>query len=320
MASKKNKGLFVFILIIVLAVAYGVLEFTQPQLFESYGHEVNFNNIQTTQKGILPGKVSKGYIAKLVIKGTIQEANNSYNQAWLLKTITSLKNDPNNKGIILFINSPGGTVYEADEAYLALLDYKKTGKPIYAYFGSMAASGGYYIGCAADRIYANRNTMTGSIGVISGTSVDLTALLDYIGVKSKTIHAGKNKNMGNYNEPLSAEQEKVLQDMADECYDQFTDIVAESRHLSKDAVIKLSDGRVYTANQALRNGLIDKVSTFDECYADMVQNKLALKNYPVMTVEYTRQKTFTDYLLKAFKNTRTEAAAENTALFYYLAE
>ncbi len=319
MASKKNKGLVVFIIIAVLTLGYGVLELLQPQLFET-GGQVTINSLHGSQGNFSFKSPGKPYIARLDIKGTIQSANVNYNQAWLLKTIKCLTEDKANKGLIIFIDSPGGTVYEADEAYLALLDYKKSGKPVYAYFGSMAASGGYYIGCAADRIYANRNTITGSIGVVSGSSIDATALLDYIGIKATTIHAGKNKNMGNYNEPLTAEQEKVLQDMADECYEQFTGIVSESRHMSKSSVYKLADGRIYTANQALKNGLIDKVSTLDECYNDLVQNKLANVNYPVTTYSYVKEKSFADYFIKAIKNYSNEAASENTAPFYYLAK
>ena len=85
-------------------------------------------------------------------------------------------------GIAVFIDSPGGTVYEADEAYLALQDYKTTGKPVYVYQGKLAASGGYYISCAAKKIYANRNSLTGSIGVISGSSYDLTGLFEKLGI------------------------------------------------------------------------------------------------------------------------------------------
>ena len=137
------------------------------------------------------------YIAALYIEGQISEENVDYSQKWLLSTIRALKNDKNNEAIALFINSPGGAVYQADEAYLALQDYKTTGKPIFVYQGPMAASGGYYISCAADQIYANRNTLTGCIGVISGTTFDMSEFLNNLGIKAETIHSGKNKNMMN---------------------------------------------------------------------------------------------------------------------------
>ncbi|MCR5612826.1 signal peptide peptidase SppA [Treponema sp.] len=204
------------------------------------------------------------YIAKLYITGIIQDKNKTYCQEWLLTTIKDLAADPKNKGIILFINSPGGAVYESDEAYLALNEYRKTRKPVWAYQGQLAASGGYYISCGAEYICANRNTLTGSIGVIAGQSIDLTELMSRYGIKSKTFTAGKNKNMLNYNNPLTEEQEKIMQSIADECYDQFTSIVAVNRSLPIDTVKKLADGRIYTAKQALDAKLIDRVCSFDE--------------------------------------------------------
>ena len=136
--------------------------------------------IELNKKGKNVGlpKYTHDYIARLDIKGTIQEKNETYNQAWLLDTIDCLINDDKNKGLFIFVDSPGGTVYEADELYLKLCEYKESGRPIYAYFAHMAASGGYYIGCAADYIMTNRNCTTGSIGVIAGQFIDITELLD----------------------------------------------------------------------------------------------------------------------------------------------
>ncbi len=210
-------------------------------------------------------KVKSDYISAIYITGMISEENRTYNQKWLLRQIKKAGSDPKNAGVLLVIDSPGGTVYESDEAYLALRKYKKsTGRPVYAYFGSLAASGGYYIGCAADKIFANRNTLTGSIGVIAGQSVDATELLGKVGIKMTTITAGKNKNMGNYNSVLTDEQRAIFQSIADEAYEQFTGIVAESRKMKISDVKKLADGRVYTALQAKNNGLVDAVCPLEE--------------------------------------------------------
>lgn len=210
------------------------------------------------------------YIAVIHITGVISEENKTYNQKWLLRQIRRAKNDENNFGILLNIDSPGGTVYESDEAYLALTDYaRSTGRPVFSYFGSLAASGGYYIGCAAGWIYANRNTLTGSIGVIAGQSVDATALLEKIGVKMTTITAGRNKNMGNYDSVFTEEQREIMQSIADEAYEQFTEIVADSRGMSIEKVRSLADGRIYTAKQARESGLIDEICSLDEAKDDI---------------------------------------------------
>lgn len=235
-----------------------------------------------------------GYIARLEIKGVIQEANRTYNQEWLISTIRTLKEDENNKAIALLINSPGGTVYEADETYLALQDYKTSGKKIYAYQSKLAASGGYYISCAASKIYANRNTFTGSIGVLSGTSFDMTELFSKIGIKSTTIHAGSNKNMLNYNEPLTDKQIAIMQSIADEAYEQFTGIVAMSRNLILNDVKKLADGRIYTAKQALENGLIDAVDSWDNMIKDMRDAEFDGKELPVKEFSYQKEFSMSD--------------------------
>ncbi|MBE6349472.1 MAG: signal peptide peptidase SppA [Spirochaetaceae bacterium] len=204
-------------------------------------------------------------IAKIIIEGTIEKENDSYKQEWVLSTIKMLKTKKDIAGIIVYINSPGGGVYESDEVYEALLQYKEeTKKPVYAYFASLAASGGYYIGCAADKIIANRNTITGSIGVIAGRFMDLTELMAKYGIKSKTIHAGKNKIMGSFDEPATEEQKQIMQSIADECYEQFTQIVAKSRNMELEKVYTLADGRIYTALQAKNCGLVDEIAHFEK--------------------------------------------------------
>ncbi|MDR3312428.1 MAG: signal peptide peptidase SppA [Spirochaetaceae bacterium] len=247
--KKKHTGLIVFIVIIVLLACMAAVSFfAVPR--RSPERPVKF--------------FSQEYLAVLSVNGVIQDENKTYNQDWLLDTIGRLKNDRKNLGVFLFIDSPGGSVYEADEVYLALRDYARSGKELRAYLGPLAASGGYYIACAAEHIDANRNTLTGSIGVIGSQSVDLTRLLDTYGIRVTTITAGKNKNMLNFNNPLTAEQRAIMQSIADECYEQFVSIVADARHLSVTQVKTLGDGRIYTASQAKSAALIDGIDGFDE--------------------------------------------------------
>ena len=204
-------------------------------------------------------------IAVVNVVGTIEESGDTYNHQWFLNTIDDLMTDPSNQGILLYIDSPGGTVYESDEAYLKLMDYKPyTGRPIYAAIAHYGASGAYYIAAAADEIYANRNSLTGSIGVIMGSSVDMTELMNKLGIKMTTFHAGANKNMLSIDEPLTEEQSAIMQSILDECYDQFVKIIADSRDMSTDTIRSLADGRIYTAQQAADNGLIDGVISYED--------------------------------------------------------
>ena len=302
--NNNNKGLVVFIVLVVIVFLVTIFKLLIPtgesvQTVSTATKTYARNPFSIFTKTPVTAKIShmpgQKYIARLYIEGTIQEANTTYNQEWLLDTVEELADDPLNMGIILDINSPGGTVYEADELYLALLEYGKE-KPVYAYFESMAASGGYYIACAAKTIVANRNTLTGSIGVIAGQSLDLTGLMEKYGVKSETIHAGKNKNMGNYNEPMTDEQRAILQSIADECYEQFTGIVADARKMSIEKVQELADGRVYTAKQALNAGLVDSIGSFDDAVNLMEQKEFEDKDYFVEDYKYERDFNIYDYL------------------------
>ncbi|MDR3242708.1 MAG: signal peptide peptidase SppA [Clostridiales Family XIII bacterium] len=226
---------------------------------------------------LFPGMPDE-YIAKLTVSGTIDAEENEdifgssapYQHSWTLNKIAELEDDPKNKGLILFVNTPGGGVYESDELYLKIKEYKKkTGNPVYVAMGSMAASGGYYISAPADKIYANRNTWTGSIGVMMGTVVDVSEFLEKYGVRAETFASGRNKGMGGYFDPLTDEQRAIFQGLADEAYEQFVDIVAAERDLSVETVKNIADGRVYTAKQALKLGLIDEIGAFDEALRDM---------------------------------------------------
>lgn len=277
--KQKNKGMIILIIILVVAFLFGFAK--------------GFFSEESVIKNKSSG--SSKYIAELYIEGTIQEENESYNQAWLLDTINELQNDKNNCGTILFINSPGGSVYESDEVYLALKKYAEE-KTLWAYFGQTAASGGYYIACSAEKIIANRNTLTGSIGVIAGQSFDLTEFMSKHGIKMNTITAGKNKNMLNIDQPLTPEQRAIMQSVADECYNQFTQIVADGRNLPLETVKNLADGRIYTAQQALQNKLIDEILTYEEAKTQMNENFPDLKNLTFSEFRYTKEKNFYNFI------------------------
>lgn len=306
MDSNKN-GKKVFVVVIVLSVIAGLIQFAGKKDEPSQSHVLTtsssvkkddsfsvFSNKKQKDKWVhLKGT---SYIAKLVVSGVIEDENKTYNQQWILDTISELKEDGDNKGIALFIDSPGGGVYQADEVYLALLDYSASGKPVYAYMGPLAASGGYYISCGAKYVMANRNTLTGSIGVLAGQFVDATGLLDKMGIKSETIHAGKNKNMGSFNEPVTDEQRKIMQAVADECYDQFVQIVSKARGMPVSSVKNLADGRIYTARQAKENSLIDAIGSFDELVAYMTKTEFSGEEYSVEDFEYEQESSFYDYL------------------------
>ena len=251
-----KKGLLILGLILLIIV----LLVTGLAVFMSTSGQNGFNS------------PDREYLARISVVGEIGNYNDSYSSSeqtyhhlWTMDTINKLAEDTWNRGIVLYVNSPGGSVYESDELYLKLEAYKqRTGRPIYVYMGSMAASGGYYISAPAKAIYANRNTWTGSIGVIIGTLFDVSDFLKENGVKATDITSGANKGMGGYFEPMSTEQRAIFQSLVDDAYDQFVDIVAKGRGMTVAEVRAIADGRIYTANQAKKNGLIDEIATQEE--------------------------------------------------------
>lgn len=253
-----------------------------------------FDDVSTPSKPF-----SSGYenVAILHIDGTIGDDEEYYNQEWVTSEIKRAELDRDNKGIVLKVNSPGGSVYESDETYLNLMDYKeKTGRPIYAYAEDLMASGGYYIAAASDEIYANRNSLVGLIGVIGFQSVDATELLNKLGVKVTTVHSGKDKIMGSFASGLTAEQKAQLQAMTDECYEQFVDIVAKSRKMSFEKAKSLATGGVYSAKQAKKNGLIDGVMRYEE-FIEFLKAEKNMMDYDFEDIYYEKNNdSFLNYV------------------------
>jgi len=210
---------------------------------------------------------SEPYLARIKVVGEIGGGANryassdaAYHHTWTIQTINTLIGDKDNVGICLWLETPGGAVYETDELYLKLMEYKeKTGRPIYAYMRKMAASGGYYASAAADEILSNRNTWTGSIGVTIGTLFDVSGFLEKYGVRTDTITSGRNKAMGSYYTPLTDEQRAIYQSLVDDSYERFVAIVAEGRGMTDKEARTVADGRLFTAAQALDAGLIDGI-------------------------------------------------------------
>ena len=216
---------------------------------------------------------SDPYVGVVEVYGTIQEQTedtvfetaSGYRHIDTLDYIDQMISDQNNKGILLHVDSPGGTIYESEELYLKIKEYQeKTERPVWTYMEHYAASGGYYISAPSDKIYANPNTVTGSIGVII-SGFDMSGLYEKLGIKTISITSGKNKDMSQ----MTEEQIAIYQASVDESYERFVEIVSEGRNMTTDEVKAIADGRIYTAKQAIENGLVDEISLYDEMLAKM---------------------------------------------------
>ncbi|MCG8405706.1 MAG: signal peptide peptidase SppA [Phycisphaerales bacterium] len=166
------------------------------------------------------------------------------------------------KAVVLRINSPGGSVTASDILYEEVLAFKKkSGKPVVAFFQDVAASGGYYVACAADEIIAQKTTVTGSIGVVM-QMVDLSGAMLKLGISADAIKSGPFKDAGSPLRKLKKDERVIFQTMIDGFYQGFLSVVEAGRpDLTRDEILTLADGRVYTAPQALETGLIDRIDT-----------------------------------------------------------
>jgi len=164
------------------------------------------------------------------------------------------------KAIVLRVNSPGGGVTASDDVYGEIVRFKREQKvPVVAAFGDVAASGGYYVACAADRIVAHPTTVTGSIGVIM-TSLNLEGLLAKVGVRNQTFKAGEHKDILSPLRGATPEERRIVQSILDELHTRFVSVVRESRAgLDLRRLAELTDGRIFDAQQALQAGLIDQI-------------------------------------------------------------
>jgi len=177
------------------------------------------------------------------------------------------------RGIILRLDTPGGDVTSSDILYREILKFKKrTGLPVVALMMSVAASGGYYVASACDAIVAHPSTITGSIGVIS-LFPDVEGLLSKLGVKVQVVKSGELKDAGSPFRDLSEEEQRLFQGIVDELYERFLEVIHERRKdaLSLEEIRDLADGRVYTAQQALKLKLVDEVGYFDEALNHVLQ-------------------------------------------------
>jgi len=187
----------------------------------------------------------------------------------LLEQLDKARRDPKVKAVLLRINSPGGSVTASELMHEEILHFRESGKPVVAIMTDVAASGGYYIACACDRILAHRSSVTGSIGVIMQL-FDVTGTMVKIGVSGEAITSGRNKAGGSPFAPLTEEQRAIFQGVVDELYDGFVAVVVDGRpKLDEARVRELGDGRIYTAQQALDAGLIDGITTMRRAIADL---------------------------------------------------
>ena len=200
-----------------------------------------------------------------MITDTDEKSVFSLSDSSISSTIKKIRKAAENdkiKAVLLRINSPGGTVATSQEINQAVTALREK-KPVYATMGDVAASGGYYVACATDKIYANPGTLTGSIGVILN-GMNFKGLADKLGVQPQVVKSGLYKDIASPYRPMTDEERKILQGLIDDSYDQFVHAVADGRKMNVDAVKKIADGRIYSGRQAKANGLVDELGSYQD--------------------------------------------------------
>jgi protease-4 len=244
-----------------------------------------------------------GTIASSSGGGDIFSAGQLSAEDWIGQ-IEQATDDPSVKAVVLRVNSPGGGVVASNEIHGALTDLRAAGKRLVISMGDVAASGGYYIAAAGERIYANADTLTGSLGVIASVQ-NIEALYDKVGISETVYKSGEFKDIGSASRQPTTEENAIWDALIDQAYNGFVDVIVEGRGLPRPTVLQIADGRIYTGKQALDLKLIDALGNED----DAVAGAKELAGVPnALVVRYTQAPSFGDLFLGAAADIRAGAS------------
>jgi protease-4 len=221
------------------------------------------------------------HVARLSVNGIITDDPDR------TRAVIAAGKDSDVKALIVRIDSPGGTVVGGETLFRELREVARQ-KPVVAVMGELAASGGYMIALAAERIFAREGTITGSIGVIMQTT-DVTGLLEKLGVSTEAIKSGPFKAVPSPLEPLTEKGREVTRQLVDDMYGMFVEMVAEGRGMERAKALELADGRVYTGRQAKGLGLIDAIGGEDEARGWLAEAKGVSRSLPVRELKIPRE-------------------------------
>jgi protease-4 len=221
------------------------------------------------------------HIARLSVTGIITDDPDR------TRAIIAAGDDSDVQAVIVRIDSPGGTVVGGETLFRELRELGQK-KPVVAVMGELAASGGYMTALAAEQIFAREGTITGSIGVIMQT-MDVTGLLEKVGVRTEALKSGPYKAVPSPLEPLTDRGREVTRQLVDDMYGMFVDMVAERRRLDRARAVELADGRVYTGRQAKALGLVDAIGGEDEARTWLSEAKGVSRKLPVRELRISRE-------------------------------
>ena len=226
------------------------------------------------------GNVVAVYYASGEIDGTQGEGSEYIVAEKVIRDLRRLKEDEDIKAVVLRVNSPGGSAYDAEQIWHAVSELKKE-KPVIVSMGDYAASGGYYLSCCADTIVAEPTTLTGSIGIF-GLYPNVQGLTEKIGLDFDVVKTNRFADFGTPGRPLNADESSLMQMMVNEGYDLFLERCAQGRGMTKEEVDKVGQGRVWTGADALELGLVDELGGLDRALEIAVE-KAGVEHYTLMS-------------------------------------
>lgn len=241
------------------------------------------------------GNVIAVYYAsgEIVDAGSSVDSYNKIVGTTVVKDLRKLKEDDQVKAVVLRVNSPGGSAFASEQIWHAVKALREE-KPVIVSMGDYAASGGYYLSCAADTIVAEPMTLTGSIGIF-GMVPNMKGLADKVGLSYDVAKTNKFADLGNVMRPLNDEEKALMQMMVNQGYDTFLSRCAEGRHTTKEAIVKVAEGRVWTGEMAKELGLVDELGGIDKALK-IAEAKAGVDNYTL--VAYPKQMGMWESLLE----------------------
>jgi len=281
--------------------------------------------IYTKKFFIKPRPATKDTIAIVNIAGPIRLSLSpkrffDYDAEAIAKKLRGFGDKKEVKAIVLRINSPGGSVAAVQEIYSEVIKLRKEkNKVVVASLGDVAASGGYYIASACDKIVANPGTLTGSIGVLLEVG-NVQELFKKIGVKVEIIKSGRHKDSGSMFRELTPEERKMFQELVDEAYNQFIEAILHGRNMEKEKLLQIADGRIYTGSQAFSIGLVDKLGN-DQTAIELAKEIAKISGEPRIISEYEPwEKFFTIFERSEVRAPFQEIMSKNKIRFEYILE
>lgn len=290
MTTKRWVAIITASVLLVVSIGINTLSYVFTRDFSSLFDEMA-NVSAGYNENIIEMGAGKDRIAVLTLDGVIQDTGSpspffteGYNHQFFMNQLAEIYEDPSVKGVVLSVNSPGGGVVESADIYDTIrLIQEEREIPVYVSMGGMAASGGYYVAAPAEKIFVNHETLTGSIGVIM-QSMNYAKLAEKYGIDFNTIKTGPYKDIMSASREMTDEERNMLQEMINDSYERFVNIIVEGREMTDADVRKVADGRILNGRQAIEAGLADDYGKVSDAISAL-QEDYNLENATVF--EYT---------------------------------